>query len=650
MKSLIGYVLCTIVVVYSSQVTELRAEVPLNGLTPAEKLTGWTMLFDGKSTTGWRNFKKDGIGDGWQVQDGALSRVASGAGDIITVEQYEYFELSLDYKISKGGNSGVMYHVSESLARPWHTGPEIQVQDNADGHDPQKAGWLYQLYKPSKPNWAKMFEAQVGYQGIEMDDATRPAGQWNQLYLRIAKKDCEVQLNGVSYFHFNMNSKDWTERIAKSKFAKYPEFGKTGKGHICLQDHGNMVSYRNIKIRLPRAGGAAPKSSDSKMHLEVVEAFPQIKWEDFEGADENGRVQVLRPVELIHPGDGTNRLFAADQRGRIYAINNQADVKEATVILDIQDRVQAHDAASNVNEEGLLGMAIHPNFKQNGYVFVYYTSNKSSLKNGRFSYVSRFTVDQTTGTASGDSELILMKIDQPFANHNGGPMTFGNDGLLYIGFGDGGGRNDPDGRGQDLSNLMGTILRIDVDHKSEGKNYSIPKDNPFLGTKGALPEIYAYGIRNPWRIANDPLTGNIWIADVGQDQWEEINILRKGANYGWSIAEGSYGFGNAKVDPNVKVTDPVWEYDHQIGKSVTGGYVYRGKVFPKLVGCYLFADYTSGRIWALRYDSKTQRVTENIQLRGTGSPVMAFGLDEQGEVYFTGESVNGKSIFKFRPN
>ena len=625
----------------------VQAEVPLNGLTNAEKHSGWKLLFNGKTTEGWRNYKKDSIHEGWQIKNGALTRAAQGAGDIITNEQYQYFELSLEYNISKGGNSGVMYHVSESLQRPWHTGPEIQIQDNVAGHDPQKSGWLYQLYRPQKPNWAKMFEQQVGYKGIDMDDATRPAGQWNQLYLRIGEKNCEVQMNGVSYYYFNIGDQDWIDRVAKSKFAKYAEFGKTGKGHICLQDHGNLVAYRNIKIRVTAADGKAPNPIDRELEVTAVEAFPGLKWEDFEGVDEQGKIQFMRPIELIHPGDQTNRLFAADQRGRIYSIDNRTGVKQAHVILDIQDRVQAHDAARNVNEEGLLGLAIHPDFKRNGHLYVYYTSNQSSLKNGRFSYVSRFTVDQKSGKAAADSELILMKVEQPFANHNGGPMTFGNDGYLYIGFGDGGGRNDPTGQGQDLGSWMGAILRIDVNKKSNGKNYSIPRDNPFLDVEGALPEIYAYGIRNPWRIANDSVTGNIWIADVGQDQWEEINILKKGANYGWSAREGSYGFGNAAVDPARKVTDPLWEYDHQIGKSITGGYVYRGKALPELVGCYLYADFVTGRIWALRYDEKSGKVIENIGLQDAGIPVMAFGLDEQGEVYYTVESVNGKSIFKF---
>ena len=180
----------------SCLVNTATAEVPLNGLTEAEKRSGWELLFDGKTTDGWRNYKKDSVSDGWVIKDGALVRSGDGAGDIITTGKYKYFELFLEYNISKGGNSGIMFHVTEEYNAPWQTGPEIQVQDNINGHDPQKSGWLYQLYKPKKPAWATMFEEQVGFKGKDMDDATRLPGQWNLVYLRIGPKNCEVQVNG----------------------------------------------------------------------------------------------------------------------------------------------------------------------------------------------------------------------------------------------------------------------------------------------------------------------------------------------------------------------------------------------------------------------------------------------------------------------
>lgn len=201
-----------------------------NTLSDAEKAGGWKLLFDGKTTSGWRNYKKDTVNDGWKVIDGALVRADKGAGDIITKNQYGAFELSLEYNISPGGNSGIMYHVTEAGATPWQTGPEIQVQDNTGGHDPQKAGWLYQLYKSET-------------------DATRPAGQWNTIRILITPQKCEQCMNGVKYCEYVKGSKDWNDKVAQSKFGKFPAFGKASTGYICLQDHGNLVSYRNIKLR-----------------------------------------------------------------------------------------------------------------------------------------------------------------------------------------------------------------------------------------------------------------------------------------------------------------------------------------------------------------------------------------------------------------
>jgi hypothetical protein len=205
-------------------------EKALNTLTEQEKAAGWKLLFDGKTTTGWRNYKKAEIGPGWKVESGALVRADKGAGDVITNDKYAAFELSLEYNITPGGNSGLMFHVTEDGNTPWKTGPEIQVQDNKEGHDPQKAGWLYQLYKSDV-------------------DATKPAGEWNELKILITPQKCATWMNGQLYYEYVKGSKDWDERVAKSKFAKEPNFGKPTSGYICLQDHGNLVSFRNIKIR-----------------------------------------------------------------------------------------------------------------------------------------------------------------------------------------------------------------------------------------------------------------------------------------------------------------------------------------------------------------------------------------------------------------
>jgi hypothetical protein len=209
----------------------LAADGALNTLTDDEAKAGWKLLFDGKTTDGWRNYKKEEVGPGWKIADGALSRVDKGAGDIITKDQYRAFELQLDFNISPGGNSGVMYHVRETEGPPWQTGPEIQIQDNVGGHDPQKCGWLYQLY-PSET------------------DATKPAGEWNTLRVVISPKKCEHFMNGVKYCEYVKGSDDWNAKVAASKFSKFPNFGKFDSGFICLQDHGNLVSYRNIKIRV----------------------------------------------------------------------------------------------------------------------------------------------------------------------------------------------------------------------------------------------------------------------------------------------------------------------------------------------------------------------------------------------------------------
>ncbi len=220
-----GSVLLALALTTSSLVAEEH-----NRLSSAEIADGWQLLFDGNTTNGWRNFKKDGIGPGWQAIDGALVRAARGAGTIITTGQYDAFELSLEYKISKGGNSGIMFHSTEDANTAWMTGPEIQIQDNVDGHDPQLSGWLYQLYHPDI-------------------DATYPAGQWNRVRFRLTPEKGELWMNGVKYYEFVKGSEDWNTRVAKSKFARMPHFGKPTKGHICLQDHGNEVAYRNIKIR-----------------------------------------------------------------------------------------------------------------------------------------------------------------------------------------------------------------------------------------------------------------------------------------------------------------------------------------------------------------------------------------------------------------
>jgi hypothetical protein len=222
----------TLLAIVCTSAFALAEDAAPNTLTDKEKAAGFKLLFDGKTTNGWVNFKKTEVGKGWEVKNGELTRAAAGAGDIVTTDKFTAFELVLEYKISKGGNSGLMFHVTEEGGTPWQTGPEIQIQDNVDGKDPQKSGWLYQLYKPAE--------------GV---DATKPAGQWNELRVLITPEKSEVSMNGKKYYEFVKGSKDWDERVAKSKFAKMPHFGKPTSGTISLQDHGNEVAFRNVKIR-----------------------------------------------------------------------------------------------------------------------------------------------------------------------------------------------------------------------------------------------------------------------------------------------------------------------------------------------------------------------------------------------------------------
>ncbi len=604
----------------------------VNTLTRAEELSGWELLFDGSSADLWRNYQKDGISDGWKVQEGELVRDGKNPGDIITKEKFQYFELSLEYKISEGGNSGLMFHVTENNPRPWHSGPEIQIQDNNAGHDPQKAGWLYQLYQPTAPAW-------TGETGIL--DATRPVGEWNQLFVRISPSGCEVALNGQLYYRFKLGNEDWKEKVAASKFAKFEEFGNAGEGHICLQDHGNLVSFRSIKVRRLDEEGNIQQPITGKLNLKAVQAFPNLQWDGWEPIDENGRARKAMRILELTGTKSDNRLFAATQRGLVYVFDNDPAVKRATVVLDLQE-VTTQFPSGGANEQGLLGLALHPKFSENGQFFVCYTR-----KENHQSVVSRFTMSKNDpNKADPGSEKIVLELDQPYQNHNGGSIEFGPDGYLYVAFGDGGSRNDPLESGQDRSKLLGSILRIDVDATSEG--YTIPSDNPFVNVEGARPEIYAYGLRNPWRIAFDSKTGRLWAGDVGQELWEEVNVIEKGGNYGWSNREGNYAFGKRPDFPGVsQPLNPVWAYDHSVGKSITGGRVYRSNRVPELTGKYIYADYVSGAIWALTYDEASGKATANEQLVEKGIAVLAFGEDPSGEVYYLVDSQRGQCIYRF---
>ncbi|QDT96885.1 PQQ-dependent sugar dehydrogenase [Gimesia aquarii] len=369
---------------------------------------------------------------------------------------------------------------------------------------------------------------------------------------------------------------------------------------------------------------AAEKVDTSPAPVKIVKVFPYLK--------------IDRPIVVTHAGDGSNRLFIASQKGKVYVVPNtpeDEDLEEGKLFLDISDRVTYNDKQ---NEEGLLGLAFHPKFKENGEFFIYYSTPDKPVNT---SVISRFRVSgNDPDKALADSEEVLMRVKQPAWNHGGGTVVFGPDGKLYIAFGDGGAGNDVFHNGQNLSSVLGTICRIDVDHKDSGLNYAIPKDNPFLHGKSAeiktaRKEIWAYGLRNPWRIAFDTKTGILWAGDVGQNIWEEIDIIVKGGNYGWSVREGKHPFGPNGVEPRPHLIEPIWEYDHSVGKSITGGSVYRGKKIPAIQGAYIYGDYVSGKFWALKYDAQNKKVTANHVIESPSIPVMTFGTDQNGEMFLT---------------
>ncbi|UJS18607.1 MAG: PQQ-dependent sugar dehydrogenase [Candidatus Jettenia sp.] len=363
-------------------------------------------------------------------------------------------------------------------------------------------------------------------------------------------------------------------------------------------------------------------SSDLSAQVYVEVAFPYLSF--------------INPTDIQNSGDGTNRLFVLEQQGIISVFRNSSRTKEKQIFLDIRDRVNDRGA-----EEGLLGLAFHPDFKNNGFFYVNYTAS-----NPRRTVIARYNVHQATPNAAlKDSELIIMQFSQPFSNHNGGQITFGPDGFFYIATGDGGSGGDPFGNGQSLKTLLGKILRIDVDNPSEGRNYGIPADNPFVGNdSGFQEEIYAYGLRNPWRFSFDPKTQWLWAADVGQYHFEEVDIIEKGKNYGWNIMEGLHCFKPPSGCDTTGLELPIWEYNHDVGASITGGYVYRGSQVPELIGAYIYSDFMSGRIWYLRYDGSSLPI--NTELLTTSLNISSFGIDEKNELYML--SFDGK-IYCFKP-
>lgn len=376
------------------------------------------------------------------------------------------------------------------------------------------------------------------------------------------------------------------------------------------------------------------------------------------------KLQGERPVWMSEAPDGSGRFFVVYQEGRIVIVKKGSDGGDAKEFLNIVNRNPNCD-----NEDGLLSIAFHPGFKTNGLFYVYYNQKNTQedinrLRNGSpiaypfRSVISEFKVSTTNPDAADmKSERVLFEVLQPFGNHKGGELAFGPDGYLYLGLGDGGAADDPFGSGQSCSTLLAKMLRIDVNSRTTvGRGvrahqleYGIPSDNPFFkepdrGDRGARKEIWAYGLRNPWRYSWDRKTGALWCGDVGQDLWEEVDLIVKGGNYGWCVREGAHHFkpGPASAD----YIEPVIEYphrnadqpkamypDHSIGLCVIGGYVYRGKKFPALDGVYIYGDYNLGTIWGLRYDYAAKKLTAHSTLLAQKKNICSFAEDNDGEVY-----------------
>ncbi|MBD3669768.1 MAG: PQQ-dependent sugar dehydrogenase [Gammaproteobacteria bacterium] len=328
-----------------------------------------------------------------------------------------------------------------------------------------------------------------------------------------------------------------------------------------------------------------------------------------------------RPIAMVQP-PGEASWYVIEKAGLIWRQSGD----EFTLFADLTKRIE-----SRPNEAGLLGIAFHPDYQDNGLLFLSYTVQSNPLR----SVLARFQSEN--GRLVEGSAHTLLTVEQPYGNHNSGQLAFGPDGYLYFSLGDGGSAGDPADNGQNPNTLLGSLLRLDVD---KGESYAIPKDNPFHSGGGA-PEIYAYGLRNPWGWGFDRDNGQLWLADVGQDAWEEVNIIRAGGNYGWNLREGSHCY--ARPDCSSKgVVDPVLEYSHEEGCSITGGYVYRGQTIPELQGHYLFSDFCTGQVWAYDVKSETRHALARLSINPS-----SFAQDHDGELYIT--DISSGHIYKLLP-
>jgi glucose/arabinose dehydrogenase len=389
-----------------------------------------------------------------------------------------------------------------------------------------------------------------------------------------------------------------------------------------------VLALSSPAVAQPKKAPGVARAKGTLPALATTVAFPNLKFD--------------RPVAFDDPNDGSNLVFVNEQHtATVWSFPNDRTTSDKKLFLTLPDPINTG------NEEGLLGLAFHPKYKENKQFFVYYSAKDPRH---RRSVVSRFRASSSDPRTAdpASEERIWVSADDPFENHNGGHIAIGPDGFLYITLGDGGAADDPMSSGQNPRDWFGSILRIDVDHPSNGKPYGIPKDNPAArGGKFShwAPEVYCIGLRNVWKFSFDHQTGELWAGDVGQNLWEMVHKIENGGNYGWSIREGFHPFQpqrRQRPDAAAKVQPPIVEYPHapsadrpDAGLSITGGFVYRGKRIPALAGVYVYGDYDSGRIWGLRYEKG--KLIENGELievkQGRKLNIASFGEDSQGELY-----------------
>ncbi|WP_228845453.1 PQQ-dependent sugar dehydrogenase [Phototrophicus methaneseepsis] len=369
-------------------------------------------------------------------------------------------------------------------------------------------------------------------------------------------------------------------------------------------------------------------ASDAVIAVEAAPTSADVTLQQLSLTNADGSAFTpVRPLYLTHAADGTDRLYLVQQGGRILVMQNGEFV--VSDFLDVSDLVSPEANGSGYSERGLLGLAFHPGYAENGFFYINYTDAQGTTKVAQYSVSA-----DDPNVADPASAQIILEQPQPFANHNGGHMAFGPDGYLYISLGDGGDQGDPMDNGQNPTTLLGTILRVAV---GEG-GYKIPDENPFAGSDAGADEVWAYGFRNVWRFSFDRATGDLYIGDVGQNQWEEINFQPAdspgGENYGWNIYEGTHAYEGGELQDSVV---PIAEYDHSQGCSVTGGYIYRGEAIPALQGVYLYSDYCTGTVWMAYRDANLDWQSGAVLMQN-GFQVSSFGEDESGELYVVGYS------------